>query len=753
MLAQRRASPSQELAGRPGSEKQLGCIGRRRGVSIVRGPLTPIAVVGMACRLPGRIDSPLKLWEALLRGDDLVTEIPADRWDADEIFDAEKGVSGRSVSKWGAFLEDVTGFDPDFFGINEREATAMDPQHRVLLETAWEAVEHAGRTPSSMSGTATGVFIGMSHDDYAMVTSDAGAFDQAYAFTGNPFSMASGRIAHALGLSGPALTTDTACSSSMVAVHQACRSLHDGESDMALAGGVMLMLDQRLYASASGQGMLSATGHCHAFDVEADGFVRAEGCGIVMLKRLDDAQRDGDRVLAVIRGTASNQDGRTDNILTPSGDAQVAVFRAALDSAGIDPATVGMVEGHGTGTPVGDTIEYTSTSTVYGHAGRCALTSVKSNFGHAESAAGVLGLMKAVLSVQHGVVPRNVGFNRLPDHLAKIETGLFVPQENTPWPVDAALAPRRAGVSSYGMSGTNVHVVLEQAPEPTADGGVGRPAAADELLFPVSSTSADELRHTAGRLADWVDGSDEDLALSDLAFTLARRRGHRPVRTGVIAADRETLVERLRAVADGDDPFQAAVGHDDRGPVFVFSGQGSQWAEMGRELMNSEPVFAAAIAELEPMIAAESDFSVTEAILAPETVTGIHKIQPAIFAMQIAMAATMKSRGVTPGAVIGHSLGEVAAAVVSGALSLADGVKVICRRSLLCLKIAGGGAMAAVELPAQKVREELETQGIEDVVVAVVTSPTSTVIGGATDTVRRIVADWEQREIMAREVA
>ncbi len=719
----------------------------------MRGPLTPIAVVGMACRLPGGIDSPHKLWESLLRGDDLVTEIPADRWDADEIFDAEKGVAGRSVSKWGAFLEDVTGFDPDFFGINEREATAMDPQHRVLLETAWEAVEHAGRTPSSMSGTATGVFIGMSHDDYAMVTSDAGAFDQAYAFTGNPFSMASGRIAHALGLTGPALTMDTACSSSMVAVHQACRSLHDGESDMALAGGVMLMLDQRLYASASGQGMLSATGHCHAFDVEADGFVRAEGCGIVMLKRLDDAQRDGDRVLAVIRGTASNQDGRTDNILTPSGDAQVAVFRAALESAGIDPATVGMVEGHGTGTPVGDTIEYTSMSTVYGHAGPCALTSVKSNFGHAESAAGVLGLMKSVLSVQHGVVPRNIHFNRLPDHLAKIETGLFVPQENTPWPVDATVAPRRAGVSSYGMSGTNVHVVLEQAPEPAGDGGAGRPSEADELLFPVSSTSADELRHTAGRLADWVGGADADLELGDLAFTLARRRGHRPVRTGVIAADRETLIERLRVVADGDDPFQASVGHDDRGPVFVFSGQGSQWAEMGRELMGSEPVFAAAIAQLEPMIAAESDFSVTEAILAPETVTGIHKIQPAIFAMQIAMAATLKSRGVTPGAVIGHSLGEVAAAVVSGALSLADGVKVICRRSLLCLKIAGGGAMAAVELPAQKVREELESQGIEDVVVAVVTSPTSTVIGGATETVRRVVAGWEQREIMAREVA
>ncbi|MBJ7399432.1 sulfolipid-1 biosynthesis phthioceranic/hydroxyphthioceranic acid synthase [Mycolicibacterium sp.] len=717
--------------------------------------LTPIAVVGMACRLPGGIDSPRQLWEALLRGDDLVTEIPGDRWDADELYDPESGVPGRSVSKWGAFLNDVTGFDPDFFGINEREAIAMDPQHRVLLETCWEAVEQAGRTPASMSGTSTGVFIGMSHDDYAMVTSDAGAFDQAYAFTGNPFSMASGRVAHALGLHGPALTLDTACSSSMVAVHQACRSLNDGESEMAIAGGVMLMLDSRLYASASGQGMLSATGRCHSFDVGADGFVRSEGCGVVVLKRLDDAQRDGDRVLAVIRGTASNQDGRTDNILTPSGDAQVAVFRSALESAGIEPATVGMVEAHGTGTPVGDTIEFNSVSTVYGTEGRCALTSVKSNFGHAESAAGVLGLMKAVLAVHHGVVPQNLHFNQLPEHLAKIETGLFVPQEATEWPVDESIAPRRAAVSSYGMSGTNVHAVLEQAPAPMAVGAdnTGADATSEQLIFPVTSSSADGLRATSEHLADWVEAAGDDLNLGDLAYTLARRRGHRPVRNAVIADSRDVLVESLRAVAGGDDPFQAAVGQDDRGPVWVFSGQGSQWASMGVDLLAVEPVFAAKIAELEPLIAAESGFSVTEAMVAPETVIGIDRVQPTLFAMQVAMAATMKSYGVTPGAVIGHSLGEVAAAVVSGALSLEDGVKVICRRSLLCVKIAGGGAMAAVELPAQQVREELERQGIEDVVVAVVASPTSTVIGGATETVRRIVAGWEQREIMAREVA
>lgn len=714
---------------------------------------TPIAVVGMACRLPGGINSTHQLWDALLRGDDLVTEIPGDRWDADELYDRESGVPGRSVSKWGAFLDDVTGFDPDFFGINEREAIAMDPQHRVLLETCWEAVEQAGRTPASMSGTSTGVFIGMSHDDYAMVTSDAGAFDQAYAFTGNPFSMASGRIAHALGLHGPALTIDTACSSSMVAVHQACRSLHDGETDMALAGGVMLMLDSRLYASASGQGMLSPTGRCHSFDVDADGFVRAEGCGVVMLKRLDDAQRDGDRVLAVIRATASNQDGRTDNILTPSGDAQVAVFRSALAAAGVDAATVGMVEAHGTGTPVGDTIEYTSVSTVYGTAGRCALTSVKSNFGHAESAAGVLGLMKAVLAVHHGVVPKNLHFNQLPDHLAAIDTGVFVPQEAAPWPVDEILAPRRAAVSSYGMSGTNVHAVLEQAPAALRSVESPVDAPAEKLVFPITSSSVEGLRQTSASMADWVDAAGADLVLGDLAYTLARRRGHRPVRKAVIAEDRGALVDGLRALAEGDDPLQAAVGQDDRGPVWVFSGQGSQWAQMGVGLLGTEPVFAAKIAELEPMIAAESGFSITEAMVAPETVVGIDRVQPTLFAMQVALAATMASYGVTPGAVIGHSLGEVAAAVVAGALSLADGVKVICRRSLLCVKIAGGGAMAAVELPAQQVREELESQGIEDVVVAVVASPTSTVIGGATETVRRVVAEWEQREIMAREVA
>jgi acyl transferase domain-containing protein/acyl carrier protein len=719
-------------------------------------PVTPVAVIGMACRLPKGIDSPARLWEALRQGEDLIAEIPADRWDADEYYDPEPGVPGRSVSRWGGFLDDVADFDPEFFAISEREATAIDPQHRLLLETSWEAVEHAGLPPKSLAGSLTGVFVGICHDDYAFVTSAAGALDDAYGFTGTAFSMASGRVSYAMGLRGPAMTMDTACSSSLLAVHMACRSLHEGESNLALAGGSMVMLEPRTYASASAQGMLSPTGRCRSFDVGADGFVRSEGCAVVLLKRLPDALRDGDRVLAVLRGTATNQDGRTDNISTPSLDAQVVAYRAALAAAGVDPRSVGMIEAHGTGTPIGDPIEFSSLAQVYGIDRACALASAKSNLGHTEAAAGAVGIIKAVLSLQHGVVPPMVHHTRLPDELTQIKTGIFVPQEITPWPGQDDGTPRRAAVSSYGMSGTNVHAILEQAPQTaTPHNGVVPFESAPPLLFALSATSAKALRQTSRRLADWIDeraGSDP-VAASDLAYTLARRRAHRPVRIGVIAAGNTELVKALREVADGDTPYQPAVGQDDRGPVWVFSGQGSQWVSMGADLLAKEPVFAATIAEVEPLIARESGFSVTEAMTAPEVVTGIDRVQPTLFAMQVALAATMKSHGVRPGAVIGHSLGEVAAAVVAGALSTEDGVRVICRRSHLCTRIAGIGAMASVELPALRVREELTNRGAKGIVVAVVTSPQSTVIGGATQTVRDLVKAWEADEIMAREVA
>ncbi|WP_370629586.1 sulfolipid-1 biosynthesis phthioceranic/hydroxyphthioceranic acid synthase [Mycolicibacterium sp. BK634] len=712
----------------------------------------PVAVIGMACRLPGGIESPEQLWEALRNGADLVTEVPRDRWDNDEYYDPEPGVPGRTSSKWGAFLDDVAGFDSEFFGINEREAAAIDPQHRLLLETAWEAMEHAGLAPEALKDSLTGVFTGLSHSDYQSVSAESEAMEGPYGFSGNTFSMASGRIAYTLGLHGPAMAVDTACSSGLLAVHMGCRSLSDGESDLALAGGAYVMLDPRKYVAGTAAGHLSPTGRCQAFDVEADGYVAGEACAMVLLKRLPDAIRDGDRILAVIRGTAVNHDGHTVNTSTPSVTAQAAVYRAALAAADVDANSVGLVEAHGPGTPVGDPIEYTSLSDVYGLDTPCALGSVKTNVGHSQSASGVIGLIKAILALQHGTIPRNLHFTRLPDDLAKIPTKLFVPVENTEWPVNGS-HPRRAAVSSYGVSGTNVHAVLEQGPEPQAT----RSTSADRndappapLLFPLSSTSADGLRRSAGRLAQWVQTHDE-VTLPNLGYTLARRRAHRPVRTAVHATSGSELTAALLEVAADEAPHPAALAHDDRGPVWVFSGQGSQWARMGAPLLDTEPVFAATVAQLEPMIAAESGFSVTAAITAPDVVSGDAQLQPAVFAIQVALAATMKAYGARPGAVIGYSMGEVAAAVVAGALSLEDGVRVICRRSQLMARLAGSGIMASVELPAKQVLSELTLGGIKDVVVGVVASPDSTVISGATETVRELMATWEERDVMVRQ--
>ncbi|WP_348771696.1 sulfolipid-1 biosynthesis phthioceranic/hydroxyphthioceranic acid synthase [Streptomyces sp. S816] len=719
----------------------------------------PVAVIGIGCRLPGGVNSPDVLWKALRDGADTIGEIPADRWDAEEHYSPEVGASGGSVSRWGAFLEDIQGFDAAFFGIGDSEARAMDPQHRLLLETAWEAVESSGLPPSSLAGTSTGVFVGQSHDDYTLLSLDAGVLDGPYGFTGNAWSMASGRIAFALDLKGPGLTVDTSCSSGLMAVHLACRSLAEGECETALAGGGQVVLAPEVSTSASAQGMLSPTGRCRAFDASADGFVRSEGFVMVFLKRLEDARRDGDRILAVIRGTAVNQDGRTGTITKPSQQAQSDVYRAALAAAGVAAETVGMVEAHGTGTPVGDPIEFTSLSEVYGRDGvRCALGSVKSNFGHTEAAAGVLGLAKAVLAVFHGVVPASLHFTALPEQLRTVDSGLFVPTSPVEWPVPGGV--RRAAVSSFGMTGTNVHAVLEQAPDPEPPCPADTAGPWEDMLFPVSSSSVEELRATARRLADWAEAREGEgeregaapVEAREVAYTLARRRGHRPVRAAALAPDLSGLAARLREIAE-DDTLRPCVQRGPGGPVLVFSGQGSQWGGMGRDLLAREPAYAAAVDEIEPLIAGEAGFSVREAMTCPETVTGIERVQPVLFAMQIGMAAALRARGVVPGGVIGHSMGEVGAAVVAGALTLEDGVKVICRRSELCARIAGAGAMASVELPAVEVREELERARVEDVVVSVIASPLSTVIGGGASSVRRLVRAWEERGVMAREVA
>lgn len=708
-----------------------------------------VAVIGIGCRFPGGVDSPEALWDLIERGGDAITEIPADRWNAEEYYDPEQGVSGRSVSRWGGFLEDVAGFDAKFFKYGEREALSSDPQHRLLLETAWEAVEHAGMAPSALAGTRTGVFVGLAHIDYALACHGPQEQEKVhpYGFTGPALSMASGRIAFALGLTGPALSLDTACSSGLVSVHLAVQSIRSGESDMALAGGCMLMLVPEAAVSASGLGMLSPTGRCRPFDQEADGFVRSEGCGVVMLKRASDALADGDRILAVIKGVASNQDGRTETITMPSVSAQVAVHKAALADAGAGPETVGLVQAHGTGTPVGDPIEFRALAEVYGRDTACAVSSVKSNIGHTESAAGTAALITAVLALQHGVVPGTLHMKQLNKEISSLPTGLFVPSQAQAWPDERR--PRRAAVSSFGMSGTNAHAILEEAP---AAGGPDPADPGGRLLFPLSATSVEQLAPTAARIADWLDAHDE-VRPADLGYTLARRREHRDVRTAVVAADRSELIAGLRGLGEqvAERPPAPVVGDDSRGPVWLFSGQGSQWAGMGAALLATEPAFAAAVAQVEPLIQRESGFSVTEAMTRPETVTGIDRVQPTLFAMQVALAAAWRASGVQPGAVIGHSLGEVAAAVVAGSLSLDDGVKVICRRSRLCARLAGKGAMASIELSAAQIEQELAA--VDDVVVSVIASPESTVIGGTAERVRELVAQWEQRGVLAREVA
>ncbi|MCC4314382.1 type I polyketide synthase [Streptomyces malaysiensis] len=744
-----------------------------------------IAVVGMGCRLPGDTDSPAALWRLLADGRDAVGEPPPERaalWAADPgttlgttpgpppgatLGSAPGPVPGTTARPGaappvrGGYLRDVSGFDADFFGVSGREADILDPQHRLLLEVVWEALEHAGMPPDRLGSTATGVFAGLSYNDY-MNRLDRHPRELEGSALANGHCVATGRISYLLGLHGPSVALDTACSSSLVAVHLAVQALRAGECDLALAGGVTLMFEPRITRSFDRMGMLSHTGHCHAFDAAADGFVRGEGCGIVVLKRLTDAVRDGDRVLAVLRGSAVNQDGHSDGLAAPSATAQRALYEEALGRAGVDPADVGMVEAHGTGTPVGDPVEFAGLAQVYGTGrDRCALASVKTNLGHLEPAAGVTGLIKAVLCLGRGLIPRNLHFTGWNPAIDAEGTRFFIPRELTPWPVRTG--PRLAAVSSFGFSGTNAHVVLEQppaAPAPARRPAPGpRPATrAVPRVFLVPAGSPAALPGAARRMADWLEGDGADTPLRDIAHTLALRRGAGRGRLGVTTASRAELIGALRAFAAGrahPAVVTGAVGAAvSRRPIWVFSGQGSQWPGMGRRLLETEPAFAEALADADALIAAESGFSVLDIVRSGAPVTGCDRVQPVLFALQHALAATWRAHGVEPAGVIGHSMGEVAAAVVAGALSLADGVTVICRRSALLTRVAGHGAMATVGLGADEVRAELDTGGAaEAVTVAVMAAPGSTVVAGDTAHIERLVAGWQARSVPAALIA
>ncbi|HYB80885.1 MAG TPA: type I polyketide synthase, partial [Mycobacterium sp.] len=529
----------------------------------------PVAVVGIGCRFPGDVFGPQSFWRLLIGGVDAIGEVPADRWDADAFYDPDPQMPGRMTTKWGGFVSDVAGFDAEFFGITPREAQAMDPQHRMLLEVTWEALEHAGIPADSLGGSRTGVMMGMASWDYTIVNIERQAEIDAYLSTGNPHNTAVGRISYLLGLQGPSVAVDTACSSSLVAVHLACQSLRLRESDLALAGGVQLSLSPFTSIALSKWSALSPRGRCKTFDTAADGFVRGEGAGVVVLKRLADALRDRDRVLAVVRGSAVNQDGRSNGLTAPNVLAQRAVITDALRAGNVAPDSVNYIEAHGTGTVLGDPIEFEALAATYGRGDSpCALGAVKTNIGHLEAAAGVAGFIKAVLAVGHSEIPPNLHFHRWNPGIDPSPTRFFVPTEAIPWPTGC---PKRAAVSSFGFGGTNAHVVVEQAPDPLAV-PVREPDTAVTTLV-VSGKTTERVASWAAELAEWMDGAGADVALADVAHTLNHHRARYARSATVVARDRAEAVAGLRALAAGRLAVGVAGPHEGPcgpGTVFVY---------------------------------------------------------------------------------------------------------------------------------------------------------------------------------------
>ncbi|MFG1643937.1 beta-ketoacyl synthase N-terminal-like domain-containing protein, partial [Amycolatopsis sp. NPDC049252] len=694
----------------------------------------PIAVVGLGCRLPGGVESPAQFWRLLDAGADGIGEVPEGRWESFAPADALAGLPRR-----GGFLGDVAGFDAAFFGITPREAEAMDPQQRTLLEVTWAALEHAGIPPGSLRGTRTGVFVGLSASEYGYLTmTDVTGID-AWSGTGAAASITANRLSYLLDLRGPSLTLDTACSSSLVAVHQAVQSLRRGESETALVAGVNLLLSPGITANFHRAGVLAPDGHCKPFDAGADGIVRGEGCGVVVLKPLKAARAAGDRVLAVIRGSAVNSDGRSNGMMAPNPDAQAALLRDAYAVAGVNPSSVDYVEAHGTGTLLGDPIEAGALGEVLGagrEPGRPLLVgSVKSNLGHLEGAAGIAGLIKVVLALVHRRLPPSLNYHEPNPHIDFDGLGLRVVASGTGWPRYPGTA--RAGVSAFGFGGTNAHVVLEEWP---AAAFPPRAGADGPRIFALSARSADVLRARAGELADWLDSpAGRAVPLDAVASTLATRREHLPVRAAVVAEDRGALVNALRDVTPGEARGRADV-------VFVFSGYGSQWPEMGRQLLGTEPAFRAEIDALDPAFRAEAGFSLREVLAGEQELPDLGATQLALFGMQTALAGLWRAHGVVPAAVLGHSMGEVAAAVVAGALDVTDGLRVMATRARLLAEVdaAGTGAMAVVELSPAELAE------FPDVTVAVYASPTQCTVSGDADQVDALVAHVERLGRLAR---
>ncbi|MFI6013452.1 3-oxoacyl-ACP reductase FabG [Streptomyces sp. NPDC051243] len=734
----------------PGSDDADAADAARPSGSSPGAPtLEPVAVVGAGCRFPGGVRGPEEFWQFLLDGGDGIRRVPEGRWSGPG---ADSRIS-EGPAGLGGFLDGIDRFDAPYFGVSPKEATMMDPQQRLVLEVAWEALEHAGIAPDTVRGRRVGVFLGASTADYAPDSpQDMGGWSAA----GSSMGVIAGRLSYTLGVRGPSMLVDTACSASLVAVHLACQSLRAGECELALAGGVNLLLDPGVSIGFDEAGMLSPDGRCHTFDAGAHGYGRGEGGGIVVLKRLSDAVRDGDRVLAVVRGSAVNHNGRSNGIMAPNGQAQAELLRTAYENADLDPAGVDYLEAHGTGTSVGDPIEIGGITAVTGQ-GRAPdrpllLGAVKTNLGHLEAAAGVAGFLKTVLALHHGEIPPTLHFRSL-NPAVPADAPIRVVAERTPWPGSDV---RTAGVSSFGFGGANAHVVLQEAPRPTAreDATHQAPGTDRPVVVTVDGSSTESCREQAARLRAWVAGRGDEVSVASVAHTTTVRRSHGPVRAAVVARDTEELLARLDLLAADGDGTGVVTGtvRDNPRPVFVFSGQGAQWPGMARELLTDDPAFAEVVDALDPLVRQESGFSVREvlaegdeAALEPTDV-----MQPVLFCVHVALAASWRARGVEPAAVIGHSMGEVAAAVVSGALSPQDGVRVTCRRSQLMKGLSGRGAMAVLPAGPEEVTEFVAERGLaSSVTVAIRLSPTTTVVSGDRDAVESLKDAWTERGTQA----
>src|SRR5271168_4611917 len=724
---------------------------KRKNRALLERASEPIAIVGMACRFPGGVDSPEGLWDMVAQGRDVMSEFPTDRgWDLAGLFDADPDALHKSYARAGGFVDDVADFDAGYFGVSPSEALATDPQHRMLLELSWEALERAGVDPTTLRGSATGVFAGIIVQGYGMLAEEI----EGYRLTGMTSSVATGRVAYVLGLEGPAVSVDTACSSSLVALHMAVQSLRSGECDLALAGGATVNATPTVFVEFSRHRGLSPDGRCKPFSGAADGVGWSEGGGIMVVERLSDAQRLGHPVLAVVRGTAVNQDGASNGLTAPNGPSQQRVVRTALANAGLSAGEVDVVEAHGTGTTLGDPIEAQALLATYGQdraePGKPLwLGSIKSNMGHTQAAAGVAGVIKMVQAMHHELLPATLHVDAPSPHVDWSAGAVSLLTEAQSWPANGRA--RRAGVSSFGISGTNAHVIIEECPPAEPNESAPQPPV---VPWVVSAKSAAALAAQASRLAESI-GARQQLGIADVGWSLAGRSTfeHRAV---VLGHDRSQMLAGLGELADGMPGGSVITGHAAPAgkTAFVFPGQGSQWIGMGVELLDTAPVFAAQMNACAEAFAEFVDWSLIDVLRGAPGAPSLDRVdvvQPALFAVMVSLAELWRSIGVRPDAVIGHSQGEIAAAYVAGALSLRDAARVVNLRSKLLLALSGRGGMASLACGTDQARELLAPYG-DRVSIAAINGPSAVVLSGEVAALDELVAQCTERELRARRI-